>query len=289
MSDPAPRPPANVLRPSAGEAFAAWTALVEANREQIERLRESVPDEDFYQPRARQFRPGRAESAELPLLLEQARPNEDWLDIGAGGGRFAIPLAAHVHRVIAVEPSPAMREVLEGSAAEAGVSNIELHDLRWPDGANSVPPADVSLAAHMLYDQPDLRAFLEAMEAHTRRLCVVLIGDRAPSSTLDPIWTELYGERARLLPARPELLSALGAWDRAFDVRTVPLPEAEPVDEEAAMARARFLFWLQEGSEREQRAHQLIREQFATADGQIAFPARLRSVSVITWTPPQET
>lgn len=273
------------LRPPVEAAFDAWTALVAANREQIERLRESKPDADFYRPRVRRFRPGRVEAADLDWVLEHARPGDTWLDIGAGGGRIAIPVASRVDAVHAVEPSEAMREVMTEAAQAADLDNLQVHDLRWPPataGAD-VPVADVSVASHVLYDQDDLRGFLGAMEAHTRRTCIVVIGDRAPSGAFEPLWSDLYGEPPRLLPARRELLATLGALDRPFEVRTLPRPAPDPVNLEDASQWARTLYWLEQDSERHQRARALLQKHFATEDGRIALPARISYVSVISW------
>ena len=116
------------LRPTPEQTFAAWTKLVLDNREQIERLRERQPAADFYQSRSGQFRPDRRPSPELPYLLELTGPDDHWLDIGAGGGRFAVPIAEHVAAVHAVEPSPAMRDTLSAAAADAGLSNIQTYE-----------------------------------------------------------------------------------------------------------------------------------------------------------------
>lgn len=278
------------LRPSAEAALSAWTDLVAANREQIERLRETVPGADFYRPRAQQFRPGRVEASDLDWVLEHARPEDTWLDIGAGGGRIAVPVAERVTAVHAVEPSEAMREVMSGAAEAAGLENLRVHDERWPlaDDAE-VPVADVSVASHVLYDQDDLGAFIGAMEAHTRRTCIVVIGDRAPSGAFEPIWSELYGEPPRLLPGRREFLAVLGALDRPFEVRTLPRAAREPVDAEDAEGWTRWLYWLEAGSERDRRAQELVAKHFGLEDGRFALPSRISYVSVVSWPPPNET
>ena len=95
------------LRPTEAEAFAEWRRLIEADREQVGRLREDTPS-DYYAPVAAAFRPGRRESVEWPAVQALAEAGDTWLDIGAGGGRFALPLAEVVQQVIAVEPSGAM-------------------------------------------------------------------------------------------------------------------------------------------------------------------------------------
>ena len=48
------------LRPTAAEAFAAYTTLTLANRAQVERLRTNVSPQDFWQGRAAGFRPRRS-------------------------------------------------------------------------------------------------------------------------------------------------------------------------------------------------------------------------------------
>lgn len=275
---------AGALRPTAEEALAAWSKLILANREQIERLRESRPNADFYRPRARQFRPGRVDAPDLDWVLDHAKSGDTWLDIGAGGGRIAVPVAERVQAVHAVEPSEAMRSVMGEAAQSAGVENLHVHDWSWPPADDeAVPTADVSVASHVLYDQEDLGAFIGAMEAHTRRTCIVVIGDRAPSGAFEPLWSELYGEPPRLLPGRREFLAVLGALDHAFEVRTLPRAAREPVEREQALDWARWVYWLEPGSERDQRAEALLESNFGTDDGQFLLPSRISYVSVVSW------
>src|SRR5262245_58903648 len=106
----------DALRPSAEEAQRSWAARVRANREQVDQFREASP-EDFYAPIAGLFRgdPRREEDPTLAALRALLRPEESLLDIGAGGGRMALPLARVVREVIAVDPSRGMVKMLEES------------------------------------------------------------------------------------------------------------------------------------------------------------------------------
>src|SRR5499427_2011769 len=117
----------DVLRPEAASALEAWRRRVSANREQAERLREGTPPRDFYAAVASDFRasPHRTDEPPLDHLRSLVRPGETWLDIGAGGGRYALPLALLAKSVIAVEPSEGMRNVLKAGMAEHGIANIE--------------------------------------------------------------------------------------------------------------------------------------------------------------------
>ena len=278
---------AEVLRPSPERAFAAWSALVEANREQIERVREVAPPDDFWAGRARQFRPGGLEAVELPSILSIAEPRDTWLDIGAGGGRFAIPLARRVRRLVAVEPSPAMRDALTHAAADAHLTNVEILALRWPpQPADRAPQADASLAANVLYDNDDLEGFLTAMEAHTTRLCVVVLGDCAPSTPDERIWTQLHGEPPAPLPALPEFLAVLGALGRRYDLRALARSAPVPVEPAEAQRFLRRICWLREGSAKDARLPALLRERYGRPSGLLSLPLRRAYSGVVTWTPP---
>ena len=62
-------------------------------------------------------------------------PDPSWsvLDIGAGPGTLAIPLARRVRRVTAVEPSRPMIRCLERHLAEEKLSNVSIINSRWED------------------------------------------------------------------------------------------------------------------------------------------------------------
>lgn len=281
-----PLPP-NALRPSAEDALAAWRDLILANREQIERLREDERRADFYARRAPLFQPGALESVEVPYLASLAQPGDQLLDVGAGGGRFAIPLAGHFASVAAVEPSAAMREALTTAASEHGVSNIVIHDQRWPAPAGAeLASGDVSLVSHVLYDVDALGAFLDALESQTRRTCAVILGNRAPSTAHEPAWTELHGEPLQRLPALREFIAVLAARERRFDVRTFDTRgDAGSMPADEAHAVARRLYWVAEGSAKDRRLGELLRAHFAAGDGMIALPPRLNFTAVVSWSP----
>jgi SAM-dependent methyltransferase len=61
------------------------------------------------------------------------------VDLGAGVGRVAIPMARHFDRVVAVDAAPRMLERLEERAAEIGVSAIETREARpgWGKGLSA--------------------------------------------------------------------------------------------------------------------------------------------------------
>lgn len=67
------------------------------------------------------------------------------LDIGAGPGTLAIPLAPLVKEITAVEPGAGMVEVLKSHAEREGIKNIECVQKLWED-------TDISRDLHCPYD-----------------------------------------------------------------------------------------------------------------------------------------
>ncbi len=89
----------------------------------------------------------------LPRLLRYAGPRARVLEIGPGSGGFTIPLAFAVREVVALEPSPAMREVLLRNLEEAGLTNVHIIPRRVEDGLDEVRGSfDLAVASHSLYN-----------------------------------------------------------------------------------------------------------------------------------------
>ena len=117
---------------------AGWAARVRANREQVERIREVPDGTDFYAPVQSLFRadPTRTDDPVLDVLLDLVRPGETWLDIGAGAGRFALPIARVLDPsgglVVALDPSATMLEGLREIAEDYAIENVRTIEARWP-------------------------------------------------------------------------------------------------------------------------------------------------------------
>src|SRR5215813_12420451 len=276
---------ADVLRPDAAAALEAWRRRVSANREQAERLREGTPPRDFYAAVASDFRanPRRTDEPALEQLRSLVRPGETWLDIGAGGGRYALPLALLAKSIIAVEPSEGMRNVLQAGMTEHGISNIEIVPSRWPmDGA---PTADVALIAHIGYDIEEIGPFLDAVEAAARRLCVAVLVTPSPPHAAEPFWPMIHEEARIPLPSLTEFLLLLLARGRLFDLRLCARDPLTHADQDGPLRWLYQQLFVAPDTAKGQRLAALAREAITSRDGRWALSWAEVAVGIVTWRP----
>ena len=113
------------------------------------------------------------------------------LDVGAGGGAASLPLARRSTAMSAVDSDAPSLDQLAQSAGHARVPFTRVHG-RWPDVAAQVPPADVVVCHHVLYNVPDIEPFLAELHRHARRRVVVEITDRHPLVRLNPLWRHFH-------------------------------------------------------------------------------------------------
>jgi molybdenum cofactor cytidylyltransferase len=269
---------------------ARWADRVRANRDQAERLREEqLPD--FYAPVTGHFvaDPRRTGEPTLDVLRTIARAGQSWLDIGAGAGRYALPLALAVREVIAVEPSPGMRQALTAGMRDHGIANIRVIDGGWPgslDRLGEQPSVDVALIAHVGYDIEAIGPFVDAMEAAARDRCVAVLAERSPGTVADQFWPLVHGEARVPLPALPELLEILAARGHTTDVVHVERsPHAYASVQELAAFLRRQLF-IAEGGAKDAALHAAMPDRIASSDhGWTLADRRAEAIGVVTWEP----
>lgn len=275
----------DLLRPDAAGALEGWRRRVSANREQAERLREGSPPRDFYAAVASDFRanPRRTDEPALELLRALVQPGETWLDIGAGGGRYALPLALLAKSVIAVEPSEGMRGVLQTGMAEHGISNIELVAERWP--MRNAPIGDVALIAHIGYDLEEIGPFLDAVEASARRLCVAVLVTPSPPFPAEPFWPPIHGEARVSLPGLTEFLHLLLARGRLFELRLCARAPLAHADRDGPLRWLYQQLFVAPDTTKGQRLAALAREAITSRNGRWALSWSPVPVGIVSWRP----
>lgn len=127
--------------------------------------------------------------------IEEHSP-ETVLDVGAGTGIFALPLAKSVKRVVAVEPSPGMLDILKNKAEANNLTNIECINKKWEDTTINEVIAlnkgkyDLIICSHALYYITDLHDSFRKMNEVSKGFIYLLIG--AGHDTDDSSYSKYY-------------------------------------------------------------------------------------------------
>lgn len=286
----------DALRPSPEDALAAWRNRVRLEREQTDRAREVADPADFYAPTSHRFRfdPDAGTDVVRGVLEELARSEDTWLDVGAGGGRYALPLARLVREVIALDPSRSMLAVLRDGISAGGVRNVRVVEARWPPPGWDIDPAvlapfraEVALMAHVGYDIEEVGPFLDALEASATRACVAVMGEGAMTTVGRLYWGPIHHEPRVALPALPDLLTLLAARGRMAEVRLVDRQPPIYADLDDLHERARRQLWLRPGSDRDRRLRRLLEADAVERDGGLWLPEDSARIGVVSWDPVQ--
>jgi CTP:molybdopterin cytidylyltransferase MocA/SAM-dependent methyltransferase len=274
---------------------AAWADRVLANRAQVERIREVADNADFYAPSTSLFRadPTRTDDPVLDALLALVRSGETWLDVGAGAGRFALPIARVLDRsggsVVALDPSRSMLEGLSEIAEDYAIENVRTVEARWPPAdarALGEFEADVTLIAHVSYDIEPIAPFLDGLEAAAGRLCVAVLMESAPAAAASPFWPLVHGEERVRLPALPEVVELLEARGRTPSVERISVPPRRFDSRDALEGFVRRQLWIDPAGPKGARLQTAL-DELAIQDGE-GWTIKGRGpgdIGIVTWSP----
>jgi SAM-dependent methyltransferase len=177
---------------------------------------------DYWGRRAKSYREALHQRTDEDPFLVRVRSAADAdstvLDVGAGTGRHTLALAPHVRRVVAIDPSEAMLELLREDLAAEGLRNVETLLCDWMTA--EVEPADFVLCSHVLYPIADIVPFVRRLDAAARRrVFVYLRSDPMPTDM--GLWSEFYGVPLQAQPVHMDLLNVLAQIDIMADVEVV--------------------------------------------------------------------
>ncbi len=191
------------------------------------------------------FNPAKARHLDNPIrnflvqsekFLREIHPSKDeiWADIGAGSGAFAIPLAALVDKVYAMDISTEMLELLQEKVTRNHVSNIDLlhsEETRIPLDDNSVDGVLLAFVAHEL-DEPAsyLKEISRILRTHGRLVIIeytkVLSFGPPLNHRLDPQEVGRWANDAGLKKGRTWRWSrSIVGWEYINELLIRPLPK----------------------------------------------------------------
>lgn len=269
-----------------------WRQMVEERRVFMDALYDRVgrTTENYWESRSAFFRPSvQRQTGSDPFLarvLDLVTEETTVLDVGAGGGRYAIPIAARAREVVAVEPAAAMVRVLREEAAAAGVRNLRIVDSDWLDA--EVAPADVAICSHVIYPIADIVPFLEKLNSHALRRCLLYLNAGQPPWENPDLWRRFHGEPMRPQPEAIDAYNLLHQMGIHADVEIVTLQRrssmgAPTIADAAAQFRDRLI--LDDRPETTSALETVLREMLVHTDEGWSLPPRPALAAIISWPP----
>lgn len=216
----------------------------------------------------------------LDHILARLTPEMTVLDIGAGIGRWTLPIAGVVRRVTAVEPLAGMRQVLKERAATMGITNLEVVDVSWLKA--EMPPHDMAIAAHATYTTTDLLGFAHKMDTSARRTCYLALRVPAHDGIIGELSERLFGrwhDSPNFVVGYNLLLSAGFYGNVLMEPRPVRYWTDATLDQ--AVARAKRHLHLEDGSG-EAVIRDVLSRRLTFVDGVYRWPDNMRS-ALIWW------
>ena len=198
---------------------------IDWNRLRQQYRSENLPqkkDSRSWNTRAASFAARNEPSIYTEKFIELLKPQPEWsvLDVGCGPGTLALPLAARVRHVTALDFSENMLALLGNHLKQRQIANITPHLLSWEDDWQGVPIHDVALASRSL-NVDDLKGALNKLIRHARQ--AVFVTDRVGTGPYDPLAFKAVGR-----PLRPgpdyiftvNLLYQMGHYAQVTFIRT---------------------------------------------------------------------
>ncbi|HET7487741.1 MAG TPA: class I SAM-dependent methyltransferase [Acidimicrobiales bacterium] len=271
-------------------AAARWSSLVRSRLAETAALSPGPGPEqpEFWDQRARRAGPvvgGPATGDPLLSRLRKATGRRSTvLDVGSGPGRFSLALAPRVARVVAVDVSSGMLEVLAGRATKLGLSNVETVHGRWPDV--EVEQADVAVCSYVLPLVADAEGFLRRLDAVTARRVFLYLGAASLDLAVDPFWRHFHGSRRKPGPTYLDAVEVLADLGIAADVEIVELPSRVRHRSVAAAARTyREQLLLEDTAANRAELRRLLRPWLVQEHDGLRPPLRTTPAAIVSWSP----
>ncbi len=161
---------------------------------------------EFWDERVDWFEELVQQSDRAGMIMSRLKIEPDYrvLDIGAGPGTTAIPLAKNVKGVTVVEPSNGMLARLKENVAKENLENITYIPKKWEDVeiGNDIEAKghDVVIASHSLVMKDIKNALVKINEAVKRSVYIFIVAGRRNEKEGSSLWSLFNREKPGLRP-----------------------------------------------------------------------------------------
>ncbi len=230
--------------------------------------------------------------ADLVKRLLKSKPGT-LLDVGGGTGVFAIPMAKQMKRVVVLDPSDGMLEVLKGKAESTGINNIAYIRNTWEAVTreellekNEGKPYDVVLTSHSVYYIGDLHRSFEKMADMAVRYVYLLIGCNGYDRDKDyeKIYVMLHGKPFPPYPDYSFLYMVLRELGIEPNIEMIDTRGKKPVESLDEMIKdwTRHLEQPELTKEQEEALKAYLSKKMVKEKGQLFYPYESKN-ALIYW------
>jgi len=252
---------------------ARWKQIVEDRAS----LASGHADSGYWDRRANSFaRSTHNRARDLLQVLEPfLSPDKTLIDVGAGTGRHATPLASRLEWVTAVEPSEGMRSHIPP------LDNMTIVASTWEEA--EVAPADLVICSHVIYGVAEPVPFLEKMQRSARERVFVMMRETDLPHPAAELRRRLLGADGPRLPRFSELFMLLLQMGAAPDVAFLRYPiVTRYADMDEALGDCRALF----GEGWDETAARAELDELLTREGdELVFDGGIALSGVAHWQP----
>jgi SAM-dependent methyltransferase len=211
----------------------------------------------------------------LEVVTPHLSPSMTLIDVGAGTGRHAAPLADRLEWVTAVEPSEGMRALIPPR------DNMTVVASTWQDAA--VAPADLLICCHVMYGVEEPISFIAKMERSTAERIFIMMREDPMIHPATVIRERLHRDQEPPMPRFSDLFMLLVQMGIAPDVDFIRYPIVQRyagIDE--ALADCRPL--VGDGWD-ETKARAILSEVLVEQEGELVFDGGVTLSGIAHWRP----
>ena len=146
----------------------------------------------------------------LTVMEPHLSPRRTLIDVGAGTGRHAVPLANRIEWVTAVEPSEGMRAMIPPR------DNMTVVASSWEDA--EVAPADLVICCHVLYGMAEPVPFIEKLDRSAGERVFIMLRESELPHPAAAVRRQLLGDAGPRVTRFSDLFMLLMQMGIAPDV-----------------------------------------------------------------------